>query len=48
MRAMKHQDLKAQTPAELVSLAEEKGVQNASTMRKQELMFSAVVTTLYE
>src|SRR5439155_21572 len=28
------------TPAELVSLAEENGVENASTMRKQELMFA--------
>ena len=37
---MKLQDLKAQTPAELVSFAEEKGVENASTMRKQELMFA--------
>ena len=27
-------------PAELVSFAEEKGVENASTMRKQELMFA--------
>src|SRR5437762_8772901 len=40
MREMKLQDLKAQTPAELVSLAEESGVENASTMRKQELMFA--------
>jgi len=40
MREMKLQDLKAQTPAELVSFAEEKGVENASTMRKQELMFA--------
>jgi transcription termination factor Rho len=29
-----------QTPAELVSFAEEHGVENASTMRKQELMFA--------
>src|SRR3954451_18418906 len=42
MREMKLQDLKAQTPAELVSLAEEKGVENASTMRKQELMFACL------
>ena len=34
MREMKLQDLKAQTPAELVSFAEEKGVENVSTMRK--------------
>src|ERR671921_1250430 len=40
MREMKLQDLKAQTPAELVSFAEESGVENASTMRKQELMFA--------
>ena len=40
MREMKLQDLKAKTPAELVSLAEENGVENASTMRKQELMFA--------
>jgi Rho termination factor, N-terminal domain len=37
---MKLQDLKAQMPAELVSFAEEKGVENASTMPKQELMFA--------
>src|SRR6266851_105893 len=40
MREIKLQDLKAQTPAELVTFAEEKGVENASTMRKQELMFA--------
>src|SRR5580698_1940850 len=40
MREIQLQDLKAQTPAELVSFAEEKGVENASTMRKQELMFA--------
>ena len=40
MREIKLQDLKSQTPAELVSFAEEKGVENASTMRKQELMFA--------
>ena len=40
MREIKLQDLKAQTPAELVAFAEEKGVENASTMRKQELLFA--------
>src|SRR6266480_4909348 len=40
MREIKLQDLKSQTPAELVSFAEENGVENASTMRKQELMFA--------
>ena len=33
-------DLKKNTPAELVSMAEELGVEGASTMRKQDLMFS--------
>ena len=32
MREMKLQDLKSKTPAELVSFAEENGVENASTM----------------
>ena len=32
MREMKLQDLKAKTPAELVSFAEELEVENASTM----------------
>src|SRR5207245_8506297 len=39
MREMKLQDLKAKTPGELVTFAEELEVENASTMRKQELMF---------
>jgi hypothetical protein len=33
---MKLQELKAKTPAELVSFAEELEVENASTMRKQD------------
>ena len=40
MREIKLQDLKSKTPAELVSFAEEHGVENASTMRKQELMLA--------
>ncbi|MEO1189950.1 MAG: Rho termination factor N-terminal domain-containing protein, partial [Pseudomonadota bacterium] len=32
-------DLKEKTPAELVSMAEELGVEGASTMRRQDLMF---------
>src|SRR5487761_2245236 len=40
MREMKLQDLKSKTPAELVQFAEESKVENASTMRKQELMFA--------
>src|SRR6202161_97653 len=39
MREMKLQELKVKSPAELVSFAEELEVENASTMRKQELMF---------
>src|SRR2546421_11368210 len=39
MREMKLQDLKVKSAAELVSFAEELEVENASTMRKQELMF---------
>ena len=33
-------ELKKQTPADLVTMAEELGVEGASTMRKQDLMFS--------
>ena len=33
-------DLKKKSPAELVAMAEERGVEGASTMRKQDLMFS--------
>ena len=33
-------DLKRQTPAELVAMAEELGVEGASTMRRQDLLFS--------
>src|SRR6204780_1718968 len=40
MREMKLQDLKSQTPAELVAFAEEKGAENASTMRTQDLMLT--------
>src|SRR5262245_13701892 len=39
MREMKLQDLKSKTPTELLAFAEEHQVENASTMRKQELMF---------
>lgn len=37
---VKLQDLKQKSPAELVSLAEELQVENASALRKQELMFA--------
>ena len=40
MEQMKLQDLKVKTPTELLSFAEEVEVENASSMRKQELMFA--------
>ncbi|ACP27077.1 transcription termination factor Rho [Sinorhizobium fredii] len=39
MAEMKLQDLKNKTPTDLLAFAEELEVENASTMRKQELMF---------
>lgn len=40
MQNMKLSELKAKAPAELLSFAEELEVENASTLRKQELMFA--------
>lgn len=40
MKNMKLSELKAKSPAELLSFADEVGVENASTLRKQELMFA--------
>ncbi|MCC7481932.1 MAG: transcription termination factor Rho [Hyphomicrobiales bacterium] len=40
MKEIKLQDLKLKTPSELVSLAEELEVENASALRKQELLFA--------
>ena len=40
MENMKLSELKAKTPAELLEFAETYEVENASTMRKQELMFA--------
>ena len=40
MREIKLQDLKSKTPIELLAFAEELEVENASSMRKQELMFA--------
>ncbi|MGE3066975.1 MAG: transcription termination factor Rho [Hyphomicrobiaceae bacterium] len=40
MKDMKLQDLKTKSPTELLSFAEELGVESASAMRKQELMFA--------
>ena len=42
MAEMKLEDLKLKSPTELLSFAEEAGVENASTMRKQELMFATL------
>ncbi|MEQ9688376.1 MAG: transcription termination factor Rho [Bauldia litoralis] len=47
MQQMKLQELKAKTPTDLVSFAEGLEVENASTMRKQELMF-AILKNLAE
>ncbi len=40
IREIKLQDLKAKSPTELLAFAEEHDVENASTLRKQELMFA--------
>lgn len=40
MREIKLQELKSKSPTELLSFAEEVEVENASTLRKQELMFA--------
>ena len=40
MREMKLKELKQKSPTELLAFAEENEVENASTMRKQELMFA--------
>ena len=40
MPEMKLQDLKAKTPVDLLIFAEELKIENASTLRKQELMFA--------
>ena len=40
LKEIKLQDLKLKTPSELVSLAEELEVENASALRKQELLFT--------
>jgi len=39
MRELKLQELKAKSPGDLIAFAEEHEVENASTLRKQELMF---------
>lgn len=40
MRGMKLQELKSKNPAELLAFADELEVENASTLRKQELLFA--------
>ncbi|MEP3875282.1 MAG: transcription termination factor Rho [Rhizobiaceae bacterium] len=47
MEQMKLQELKEKSPKELLSFAETMDVENASTLRKQELMF-AILTSLAE
>ena len=42
IKEMKLQDLKEKSATELLSFAEEMGVENASTLRKQELMFATL------
>ncbi len=42
MEEIKLEDLKLKSPTELLSFAEEVGVENASTLRKQELMFATL------
>ncbi len=42
MTEVKLEDLKAKSPTELLAYAEEVGVENASTLRKQELMFAVL------
>ncbi len=40
MQSLKLKELKAKTPAELLAFAEQNDVENASTLRKQEIMFA--------
>ncbi|MGI9357281.1 MAG: transcription termination factor Rho [Rhizobiaceae bacterium] len=44
MKQVKLQDLKSKSPTDLISFAEELNVENASTLRKQELMFAILKT----
>ena len=40
LKAMKLQELKTKSPTDLLSFAEELGIENASSMRKQDMMFA--------
>ena len=42
MKEVKLEDLKSKSPTELLAYAEQVGVENASTLRKQELMFAVL------
>ncbi len=42
MQQIKLQDLQSKSPAEMLTYAEELSIENASTMRKQELMFACL------
>ncbi len=44
MQQIKLQDIKSKSPTELLAFAEELEVENASTLRKQELMFAILQT----
>ena len=47
MKEIKLQDLKAKTAADLIEFAKENGVENSSSLRKQELLF-AILKSLAE
>jgi transcription termination factor Rho len=47
MKELKLQDLKAKSAADLIEFAKEKGVENSSSLRKQELLF-AILKSLAE
>ena len=40
LQAMKLQDLKAKSPTDLLTFAEELEIENASSMRKQDMLFA--------
>ena len=47
MKELKLQELKAKSAADLIAFAKENGVENSSSLRKQELLF-AVLKSLAE
>ena len=42
---MKIQELKKNSPAQLIEQAEKLGIENASTLRKQEILFAILKTS---